>query len=143
MKLLKSILILSLIMCVGICVCNAGDLVKRRIKKNTIYQINVPRKIEVHNAFVINYITTMNMGEATLTGTIEVNSRYKVVELQADYYIFNKRKQFVRVTNLNLIKGNRPATFSFVYSYPLDFAKYKYELFSLMFILEKTQIHNI
>ena len=146
MKLLKSILILSLIMCVCVTASYADQLVEIDGDYQP-YNIGVEKKIEVPFAFVIKYVTTATDGkEATLKGTIEVNAQYKIIQLDLDYYIMNGQKKSVRATSLNLVKNKEvptPAIFDFEYSYKLDLQQYEYEIFSLIFIVEEIDTKHI
>jgi hypothetical protein len=109
------------------------------------YDLNVQKKIEVPFAFTILYQSITTDGkEVTLTGSIQINPQYRVIELSLDYYILNSEKKPVRATSLNLIKGcPNPATFDFEYSYPLDLSKYEYELFDLTIIAEEVDTQHI
>ena len=142
MKLLKSILILILIMCA--CVCNAQDVIPLDGDYET-YDVGVEKTIEVPYTFKIVYMTKtlpLNNKDVMLCGTIEVNRKYKVVQLEIDYYIFDGNHKSVRATNLNL-QAVSPGVFSFEYQYPLDLNQYEYEIFSLVFIVEEVPTQTI
>jgi hypothetical protein len=109
------------------------------------YDVNVQKKIEVPFAFKILYQNTTTDGkEVTLSGTIEINSQYRIIELAIDYYLFNGKKETVRATSLNLVKScPSPATYDFEYSYPLDLSNYEYEIFDLTIIAEEVDTQHI
>lgn len=140
---LKSILILSLIIACT-CVCSAQDFIPLDGDYQE-YTVNVEQTIEVPYTFIITYKTItlpLNNKEVMLTGDIEVNRKYKIIELNIDYYIFNGNLKTVRATNLNLVPKS-PGVYSFEYQYPLDLSQYEYEIFSLIFIVEEVETHTL
>jgi len=145
MKLLKSILILSLIMCVCVCAyAQDGEVIPLMGTPET-YDIGVEKDITITNTFVIKYINNM-MGnkEVKLEGSIEVNRRYQIIDLQIDYYLLDGNQKTARATNLNLlpVEGS-PGVFSFKYQYPLNLTSYEYEIFSLVFIVQEIDTQSI
>jgi len=141
MKILKSILILSLIMCVCVCAYAGETLMKH--KDAEPYEIGKSKKIEIHNTFTISYSNQSTSGkEVTLTGSIEINRRFKIVQLDMDYYILDRNQKPVRATNLNLAQ-DAPGVYTFKYTYPLHLKTYEFELFSLIFIVEEVDTQSI
>ena len=138
---LKSILILSLIIA-STCVCNSQDVIPLDGDYNT-YDINVEKTIEVPDTFTITYITNtlpLNDKEVMLTGTVDVNRKYKIIQLDIEYFVFDGDLKTAMVAGLELkpVAGN-PGRFSFDYAYPLDLSRYEYEIFSLIFIVEEIE----
>jgi len=145
MKLLKSILILSLIICVYVTAyAQDGEVIPLMGTPET-YDIGVEKDITIPNTFVIKYINNM-MGnkEVKLEGSIEVNRRYQIIDLQIDYYLLDGNQKTARATNLNLlpVEGS-PGVFSFKYQYPLNLTSYEYEIFSLIFIVQEIDTQSI
>ena len=142
MKILKSILILSLIVCACVCVSYGQT---RNLGAAEPYEIGIDKTINVENAFVINYRNdATGQKEVTLTGTITVNKQFKIIQLDLDYYTFDKDQYAVHGLDLNLIRDeNEPGKFSFKVTYPLQLRRVEYELFSLIFIVEQIETHDI
>ena len=142
MKILKSILILSLIVCVCVCVSHAQT---RQLGEAEPYDIGVEKTIDVEGAFIIKYRNdTTGEKEVTLTGTIAVDKQFKIVQLDLDYYTFDRDRYAVHGIDVILIRDeNEPGKFSFKHTYPLQLREAEYELFSLIFIVEQIETHNL
>lgn len=142
MKILKSILILSLIVCACVCVSQAET---RQLPQAEPYDIGVDKQIEVQHAFVINYRNdTTGDKEVTLTGSIAVNKQYKIIELDLDYYTFDLDGYAVNGLDIVLVRDEKiPGKFSFTHTYPLELRRCEYEVFSLVFIVEQIETHNL
>lgn len=104
------------------------------------YEIGIPKKIDIYGGLIVHYKNEyINNQTAQLFGTVEVDIKYKIEKLEMNYYIIGKDKKTIRVSNLPLVKGAYPNTFSFEYEYPLDLKTYEYEIFSMLVLIEKVE----
>jgi len=107
------------------------------------YEIGVPKKLDIYGGLILQYKNAV-VSERTvqLMGTVQVDIKYKIEKLEINYHIIGEDRKTVRVSNLDLVKGTHPNTFSFELVYPLDLTKYEYEIFSMVLLIEKDKSVN-
>jgi hypothetical protein len=139
MKVKKIILVLLAILFICPVVYSQDIPFERDISEMLIpYEINHEKTIDVPDAMKITYVNVwIEQDKAKISGTVTVNLEYDIIELFIDYYVFNKKGDYLRAMPLELVKGAMPNTFTFEQEYPLDLTMYEAEIFIIDFMNQK------